>query len=58
MKKKYETVFNHGEADRFGGQLTKICFVLIFLRLMERSDAGFALKLWRSSIASNNLPIK
>jgi len=30
MKKIYETIFNCGEADRFGGQLTKICFVLIF----------------------------
>jgi len=58
MKKKYETVFNDGEADRFGGQLTKICFVLIFLCLAERSDTGFALQLQRSSISSNNLPIK
>jgi len=27
MKKIYETVFKKGEADRFGGQLAKICFV-------------------------------
>lgn len=37
MKKIYETVFNYGEADRFGGQLTKICFVLFIFRLVERS---------------------
>lgn len=35
MKKIYKTVFNYGEADRFGGQLTKVCFVLIFLCLVE-----------------------
>lgn len=42
MKKKQETVFNHGEADRFGCQLTKIYFVLIFYAWWNGSDTGFA----------------